>query len=304
MDSRLAFAVELEQRDATVAERIDELAATSAEVERIRARAAEIGSRLEGVPAERAHLDEADAEAARAFEQAQAALARAEEALARAHGADAREQAELTRARAATAVRGEEERRERLAARRATLEHEAEQLAAEALELERGAAALAGRLDGSSRVSATAPPAPGLAGVVDWGARAHAAVLLARAGLDSERDRLVREANELASSVLGEPLYTASVPLVRRRLEEELASIRDSGGAVERAHDLPLLERAAIRALDPPLQANEGLDEPEARHDRVADHPEPVLGNGHSASYPPIGEFSLLDRSESARRGR
>jgi hypothetical protein len=47
-------------------------------------------------------------------------------------------------------------------------------------------------------------------------------VLVARGGLETERERIVREANELASSVLGEPLYTASVAVVRRRLEEQL----------------------------------------------------------------------------------
>ena len=46
---------------------------------------------------------------------------------------------------------------------------------------------------------------------------------MARAGLEAERERIVREGNELASSVLGEPLYTASVAQVRKRLEEALA---------------------------------------------------------------------------------
>jgi len=223
MDSRRAFAAELEQRDATVAGRIAALAEISAEVDRIRARAAEIESTLAGVPLQRAHLDEADADAARDRELSRAALAEAEAALERARGEEARQAARLAANRAVAAVRAEEERRTRLADRRARLEQETEQLRAEAAELERRAMAVAARLAESSRVSATAPPEPGLRGLVDWGARAHAAVVVACGGLESERERIVREANELASSVLGEPLYTASVALVRTRLEEELA---------------------------------------------------------------------------------
>ena len=222
MDARLVFAVELEQRDATVAERIDALAELSTEVERIRARAAGIGSLLNALPAERAHLDHAEVEAADALEAARAALVEAEAVEHRARGGDAREAARSKVAHAGASVRAEEERRARLKARRSTLEQQTHQLGAEAVDLERQAREVAGQLEETSRVSPTAPPEPGLAGVVEWGARAHAAVLVARGGLESERERIVREANELASSVLGEPLYTASVPVVRRRLEEEL----------------------------------------------------------------------------------
>jgi DNA repair exonuclease SbcCD ATPase subunit len=223
MDSRLAFAAELEQRDATLAGRIGALAELSAEVELIRARAAEIESLLEALPAERAHLDEADADAARDRELARAGLAEAESALERARSEDARDTARRAVMLAAAAVRAEDERRVRLIERRTALEQEAERLEAEAGDLERRAAAAAASLEKSSRVSSIAPPERGLSGIVDWGARAHAAVVVARGGLESERERIVREANELAASVLGEPLYTASVALVRRRLETELA---------------------------------------------------------------------------------
>ena len=224
MDSRLALATELEQRDATVAERIAGLAAHWAEIVELRGRAAELEALLEAVPAERAHLDEADAEAARERERAQATLAEAEAKLERARGEDAREAARRAFALAEAAVRAEDERRDRLADRRARLEQEAQRFAAEAVALEPRAKAAAALLADEARVSSPAPPEPGLAGIVDWGARAHAAVVVARGGLETERERIVREANELASSVLGEPLYAGSVALVRRRLEEELAS--------------------------------------------------------------------------------
>jgi hypothetical protein len=72
-------------------------------------------------------------------------------------------------------------------------------------------------------VAAPEPPGPGIAGVLEWAASAHAAVLVVRSGLETERERVVREANELASSVLGEPLYATSVAAVRRRLEGRLS---------------------------------------------------------------------------------
>jgi hypothetical protein len=223
MDERLAFATELEERDLALAGRIDALAEISAEVDSIRARAAEIESALSAAPAERSHLDEADAEVERDRELAQAGLAEAEAALEGARGEDAREAARQRVARAGVDAHAVDERRDRLVARRARLEQEVEQLGTEKLDLDRRAGEAATRLEESSRVSSIALPEPGLAGLVDWGARAHAAVVVARGGLESERERVVREANELASSVLGEPLYTASVAHVRSRLEEKLA---------------------------------------------------------------------------------
>jgi hypothetical protein len=61
--------------------------------------------------------------------------------------------------------------------------------------------------------------APGLDGIDEWGSRVAAALLVVRSGLDTERERLVREANELAASVLGDRDVGTSVALVRARLE-------------------------------------------------------------------------------------
>jgi hypothetical protein len=92
----------------------------------------------------------------------------------------------------------------------------------EAPRLEERARELAARLGGLSRVSrqASAAPAPGLEGTIEWGARARAALFVVRSGLDTERERLVREANELAASALGEPAAATSVALVRERIEQ------------------------------------------------------------------------------------
>ena len=66
-------------------------------------------------------------------------------------------------------------------------------------------------------------PEPTLAGIVEWAARVHVALLVVRGQLDVERDRLVREANELGSVVLGEELAGSSVELVGRRVRTALA---------------------------------------------------------------------------------
>jgi chromosome segregation ATPase len=223
VDARLAFALELEQRDEAVAQRLAALASLGDAVGALRTRADAILAFRAALPAERAHLDDAGAEATRALELARDQLAAARAAVERARRDDAREAARADEARAAAAVRSAEERVERTEARRAALEREAEELAAEAGELERRAGELAERLAELPRVSDTPPPERGLEHAVDWAARAQAALLVARGGLESERERIVREANELASSVLAEPLHSTSVALVRRELEERLA---------------------------------------------------------------------------------
>ena len=62
-------------------------------------------------------------------------------------------------------------------------------------------------------------PETGLAGAAAWAARVRGALLLTRSALESERERVVRQANELLASVSGEPAPAASVALVRERLE-------------------------------------------------------------------------------------
>ena len=87
--------------------------------------------------------------------------------------------------------------------------------------LEEEARALSRRLAEVPRISRTGlePPEPGLAGVDEWASRVAAALLVVRSGLDTERERLIREANELAASVLGDQDVGTSVALARARLE-------------------------------------------------------------------------------------
>ncbi|MDQ3891244.1 MAG: hypothetical protein M3312_11945, partial [Actinomycetota bacterium] len=65
-----------------------------------------------------------------------------------------------------------------------------------------------------------AAPGPGLAGVSTWATSARAALFVARGGLVSEREAVIRQANELGALVLGEPLTSATPSLVARRIEE------------------------------------------------------------------------------------
>ncbi len=222
MDSSLAFATELEQRDAALAAQLELLHELADAVDVVRARALALEELFERLPEDRLHLDEARRGAEEGAEAARQALTVAEKHLERARGEDGRTTAERLRAHAATDVRTAEERVDRLRRRWAALEHEAEQAGAEAVDLGRRARELARRLDDAPRASQTDPPGEGLAALAEWGASAHAAVLVARGGVETERERVVREANELAAAVLGEPLYAASVATVRRRLEERL----------------------------------------------------------------------------------
>ena len=222
MDARLAFAIELEQRDEVVGARLAELAELTRAVRDVTNRAAEVHAFFGRLPAERELLARQAADAEAALARARAAQEAAAQAVERARRDEAREAARRDEARAAADVRDAEERLDRLGARRGALEHEAEQLGAESADLERAAAGLAQRLEAAPRASRTAPPKAGLDEVAAWGARAGAALFVARAGLEAERERIVREANELASSALGEPLHSTSVALVRRRLEQSL----------------------------------------------------------------------------------
>ncbi len=77
---------------------------------------------------------------------------------------------------------------------------------------------------GLERVSASGRDVPGdtLGELPGWAARVRAALFVVRGQLEGERERVVREANELGASVLGDPVTGASVALVRRRLEQTL----------------------------------------------------------------------------------
>ena len=62
-------------------------------------------------------------------------------------------------------------------------------------------------------------PGPGLVGVIEWASGARAALFVARTAVATEREALIRQANELGSVILGEPLYAASPMVVAATVE-------------------------------------------------------------------------------------
>jgi hypothetical protein len=207
----LELARELEAEDARLAREIEAAAELQRRAAVVAERAAGLRDFAETLPAARerlaAELRAADEELA----ARQAELDRAEAALeklpdepeARRAAVRARDLLSVARLRLDRVWREGEALEERAAA----LPRETEELAREAT----------GVTEALDHPPVTAPP-PDPAALVEWGSRARAALLVARSGLDVRRERVVREANELAASVLGEPV-AASVTGVRERLE-------------------------------------------------------------------------------------
>jgi translation initiation factor IF-2 len=227
--SLLAEAAELERRDEAVAGELETIRSLAERAGAVRARAHEVRTALERLPAEReeveARLREAQADSTRAGED----LRRAEERVAALESSRRRREDELDRARkelatASEAQRDAEARLGRLEERAAELDADEEALAGERDDLVRAATEAASELRANGRVTDAAGGAPGatLADLEDWGGQVRSALFVARGTLETERERIVVEANTLGSAVLGEPLGASSVAVVRRRLEERL----------------------------------------------------------------------------------
>ena len=204
---------------------LGEVDALAEEVERIREAAAAARERLERLPGERAaarvERKEAEALAAgrhEAQEAAAAALAKAEAGRDEARIAEARRE-EL---RARDLLSSAERRAERARADEERLEGEEAALAQTVQELAERARRLADELARRPGLSETAGP-PAEAGPAElgaWATETRAALFVARGRLASEREAVIRQANELGALVLGEPLTAQSAALVARRVEE------------------------------------------------------------------------------------
>jgi hypothetical protein len=230
-DSRAAeflqLARDLEERDLELATRIDGVSALLREVDGVKARATAVRHGLDEIPGEihQAEVDERDARvreaealaelaiAERAHDEAYRSRKASEEARERADRAMIR--AEVAAADATMAAVRARHRLEDAIREEAVLRSEAEGLEVEARELARSVAE-------EPRLSESGRSAPGasLADIEEWAARVHAALFVVRGGLDSERERLVVEANALAAVLLGDHGGGNSVSLVRQRIEE------------------------------------------------------------------------------------
>jgi len=232
MDSLLRFAEELERRDAVAAADLAELERLGRELEGVRARAETAAAFLESLPEARSALAD-EALAAEAVHHA--ALAAVEDAEEELRSADerGRDDERLAAARAAQHARDvladAELRVARAHAEEARLAREEEEQRTAEAALGDEARALRERLAGLRRVAreAALAPAPGLDGVLAWAARARGGLLVAAAGIASERERVGREASELLGSVTGDPLALSGAAGVRERLARELRGRED-----------------------------------------------------------------------------
>jgi hypothetical protein len=193
----------------------------------VRTRADELASFLASAPSERARIDgevteaERDVHArARALSEAEAELAEAE------HRRDEERLAAARRfvVRASDALSIAEKRAAATQAASRELERKLAEAGREAPLLEERAAGLATALEGRPRLAREAGrrPEPGLSGVAAWASGARATLLVARNAVATERDLVIRQANELGSIVLGEPLIASSAALVAQQVEAAL----------------------------------------------------------------------------------
>ncbi|HKY25520.1 MAG TPA: hypothetical protein VJM07_10195 [Gaiella sp.] len=224
----LAHAAELERRDEEVASELATIRELGDAAGAIRARAAEIRESLERIPAELGEIGDrrrgTEAEAARARGELQTAEARVVELEAKRRKADELDRARREAATARDRLEDAEAQLGRLEALEPELRARARALRQEGDELARSAARVAAEIRSLVRVTESAGDDPGAAldEVEEWGARVRSALFVARGTLETERERIVIEANALGTAVLGESLGASSVHVVRRRLEAEL----------------------------------------------------------------------------------
>jgi chromosome segregation ATPase len=145
-----------------------------------------------------------------------------------------RRRTEVAEAEAALAAERDEERRE--LARRALARAEdhlsvaltaLERASADAAQLERDAAAWqrelplleARAVQLTDDLPELALPGSDAQELIAWASHAHAALFVAIRQIEAERERVIREGNELASALLGEPTYGSTVAQALDRVE-------------------------------------------------------------------------------------
>jgi hypothetical protein len=227
-DRRVEILEDLERSEEEVAAELAEIDELYAACERVRLAAHDLLDLLERLPEERETAAREIEEAARAldeagavFENAQQELAAAEktgdqEVLAAARRFHIRTRDALglaeRRARAAEAHAAE------LGAAANAAEEHVKELTAQARGLA-DALARRPRVALETEISPDASPAQ----VAEWGTQARAALLVARNQVAAERDALVRQANELAANVVGEPVAAMSAAGAANLLRRTLA---------------------------------------------------------------------------------
>jgi chromosome segregation ATPase len=197
--------------DAVLSARSSALRALGAQVDAIRRRAEEIDAFFAAYPAEETRRTGEVRAAAEELARRQEELARAEQALAEVDDADARAHAEQAVQRALDHIAVAESRAARARSAYEELERDAAALPRELVALEEHARGL----------PEVTPPGGSLVG---WASRAHAELFVAAGQIDAQRERVIREADELASMLLGEPTYGATVAQALARVEAHWTS--------------------------------------------------------------------------------
>jgi hypothetical protein len=214
---------ELERADAEIGAALSDLEGLADELDAIRAKSVELQAFHARLPSERerlnAELERARAEALAATE----ALAEAERT-ARSAEPDRAREAELFLVRARDRLTVAERREAEAVSRREALESSVGEMTTAGRELHGRARRLAAELAGWSQVAGDAgkEPAAGLDGLQAWAEVARAGLFVARGQLASQREGIVRQANEIGAAALGEPLTSASAAIVTRRVRQTL----------------------------------------------------------------------------------
>jgi hypothetical protein len=206
----------LEQLDGELAGRAEKLRFADAEVAAVRARAEAIDTFFAGYPAADDRLVGAADAAEREVAQRRQDVAAARAELERAREGEPRVAAERALARAQNHLSVTETRVAYVAEERRALEHEAATLPEVLPELAERATSVSGVVPDVAR-----PEAAPLE-LIEWASHAHAVLFAAAAQVAAERERVIREANELASMLLGEPTFGATPAQARARVEAAL----------------------------------------------------------------------------------
>ena len=230
-DALLAHAAELERRDDAIAGELETVRDLEERAAAVRERVGEVRDALERLPLELEDVERRRREAEDDAVVARAELDRASSRLVGLESSRRRREDALDRARkeAATAEEALADtlaRRERIAELDAALRADQAKLHGEVERLAHTAERVAVDLRSLERLADGARREPGatLEELDDWGGQVRSALFLARGTLESERERIVVEANVLGTSVLGEQLGASGVALVRRRLEAHFDS--------------------------------------------------------------------------------
>jgi chromosome segregation ATPase len=190
----------LDERDRALSERAARLRDVDAEAAGLRARAEAIEAFFSRYPdeesARRAGIDGAERE----LERRRGELDEARRLVTEARSDDERAHAEKAVARGLDHVAVAESALLRARSAYDELEREAAQLPAELAQLDRRAGVSGARE------------------LVDWSSRTHAEHFVELGQIDAQRERFIREANELATMLLGEPTYGSTVAQLAQRV--------------------------------------------------------------------------------------